>query len=158
MEAKEIYTALFAEFPQHLVSWRAQTLTNDGKKAMALAYIDARDVMNRLDKVVGPSCWQDRYEETAKGRVICTLSLCIDGIWINKSDGAGVTDVEADKGAISDAFKRAAVKWGIGRYLYALETPWVPCESYTGKDGKLRFSKFTDEPWNHIKKQNGAKQ
>src|SRR5690606_17516766 len=39
--------------------------------------------------------------------------------------GAGNTDVEADKGGISDAFKRAAVKWGVGRYLYGVESPWV---------------------------------
>jgi hypothetical protein len=40
-------------------------------------------------------------------------------------NGAGDSDVEAEKGAISDAFKRAAVKWGIGRYLYDLDSPWV---------------------------------
>ena len=148
---KAIYKLLFAPFDQEKISWRAQNMNKDGNKAMALAYIDARDVMNRLDRVVGPENWQDRYEETPKGRLICTLSLCVDGVWVNKSDGAGETDVEGDKGAISDAFKRAAVKWGVGRYLYDFQTPWVPCESYMGNDNKLKFSKFTDSPWNHIR-------
>jgi hypothetical protein len=46
-----------------------------------------------------------------------------------KSNGAGDTDVEGPKGALSDAFKRAAVLWGIGRYLYSLDSPWVALEA-----------------------------
>lgn len=140
---------LFAEFPKDAINWRAQSMTKAGDKAMALAYIDARDVMDRLDSVVGSDSWQDRYEFSGS-RTICYLSINVDGQWITKADGAGDTDVEAEKGAISDAFKRAAVKWGIGRYLYALSTPWVPCESYD-KGGKLYWKRWTDDPWNHIR-------
>lgn len=134
--------ALAAPFPPDAIHWRAQSVNRDGNKAMALAYIDARDVMARLDQVCGPANWQDSYSETPKGRLICTLSVRIDGEWINKSDGAGDTDVEGEKGAISDALKRAAVKWGIGRYLYDMPTPWVECESYDS-NGKKRWSKWT---------------
>jgi hypothetical protein len=148
---ENVFQQLAAEFPRAMVSWRAQNITSgDNPKALALAYIDARDVMKRLDAVVGPSNWEDSYEETAKGRVICKLRLCIDGEWVSKSDGAGDTDVESEKGALSDAFKRAAVKWGIGRYLYDLETPWVPCETRE-HGGKKLFSKFKDDPWQHVK-------
>lgn len=146
---------LFSEFPKEAISWRAQTMTKNGDKAMALAYIDARDVMDRLDSIVGSENWQDRYE-FAGPRTICYLSINVDGQWITKADGAGDTDVEAEKGAISDAFKRAAVKWGIGRYLYSLSTPWVPCESYES-GGKLRWRKWTDDPWNHIRMPNAPK-
>ena len=45
-----------------------------------------------------------------------------------KADGAGQTDMEAEKGALSDALKRAAVRWGIGRYLYDLKAPWIVLE------------------------------
>jgi hypothetical protein len=117
---------------------------------MALAYIDARAVMDRLDSVCGPENWTDAYTETPKGRLICTLSINIGGQWVSKSDGAGDTDVEGDKGAISDALKRAAVKWGIGRYLYDMPTPWVPCESYK-KGDKNYWKKWTDSPWNHVR-------
>lgn len=58
-----IFDQLKAEFPRESISWRAQSVTKDGTKAMALAYIDARDVMNRLDDVCGPGGWQDRYED-----------------------------------------------------------------------------------------------
>lgn len=136
----DLFQQLAAPFAPEAVSWRAQSLTRDKTKAMALAYIDARDVMDRLDAVVGPANWQDTYTETAKGRLICTLSLRVNEEWISKSDGAGNTDVEGDKGAISDALKRAAVKWGIGRYLYDIEAPWAECE--VSDNGKWR--KWTD--------------
>ena len=139
--------ALKAHFPREAISWRAQSVTKDGSKAMALAYIDARDVMNRLDEVCGPEGWQDEYIETPKGRMICRIGIDLRELgWIWKSDGAGDTDVEGDKGAISDAFKRAAVKWGIGRYLYDMPAPWVPCETYNGK-----WKKWTDDPWKYVK-------
>lgn len=144
-----MFDKLAAEFPRDAVSWRAQSVTKDGKKAMALAYIDARDVMERLDGVCGHGNWQDRYE-FAGPRTICYLSIKIDGEWVTKADGAGDTAVEAEKGAISDAFKRAAVKWGIGRYLYALDAPWVPCESGDW-NGKKQWKRWTADPWSFVK-------
>ncbi len=134
--------ALAAPFPPEAISWRAQSVTKnkENPKAMALAYIDARDVMNRLDEVCGPDGWEDAYVETPLGRVICTIRILCGERWVSKSDGAGKTDVEGDKGGISDAFKRAAVRWGIGRYLYDMPDPWVPCELYNDK-----WSKWTPE-------------
>lgn len=142
-------------FPESQISWRAQSVTKDGNKALALAYIDARDVMNRLDDVIGPANWKDRYIDSGK-RTYCTISIrasVFDELntgWVSKSDAAGDSEVEAEKGAVSDAFKRAAVKWGIGRYLYDMPAPWVPCESYD-IGGKKKFSKFTEDPWKYVK-------
>lgn len=129
----EIWEKLKEPFAPDRVSWRVGATSDD--KGLALAYIDARDVMERLDEVCGPGGWQDSYTETAKGRVLCTIRIRIGDEWIAKSDGAGNTDVEADKGGISDAFKRAAVKWGIGRYLYDVDSPWVKIT----KRGKSSF-------------------
>lgn len=140
---------LFAEFPKDAISWRAQSLTRDGDKAMALAYIDARDVMDRLDSVLGAENWSDRYDFSGP-RTICYLSIKIDGEWVTKADGAGDTAVEAEKGAISDAFKRAAVKWGVGRYLYGLDAPWVPCETYE-RGGKHHWKRWKVDPWTCVK-------
>lgn len=88
-----------------------------GGNKKILHYIDARTVMERLDLVVGEANWQSDVT-SADGKTICKLSIRIDDEWIHKTDGAGDTGIEADKGAISDAFKRAAVLFGIGRYLY----------------------------------------
>lgn len=116
--------ALSKPFPGDRISWRVGSTTGDKKKGMALAYIDARDVMDRLDEAVGPNNWQDRYEFHGP-RTVCYLSIRINDEWVTKADGAGDSDVESEKGSISDALKRAAVKWGIGRYLYDLDSPWV---------------------------------
>ena len=127
---------LAAPFNQDQISWRVGS-TNAKKvraetgnqkahatKGIALAYIDARDVMERLDQVCGPANWQDKYSH-AGNRVVCDIGIKIDGEWVWKANGAGDTQVEADKGALSDAFKRAAVMWGVGRYLYSIENKWV---------------------------------
>jgi hypothetical protein len=143
---------LKAPFPKEIISWRVQgsPYEKNGKySALALAYIDARDVMNRLDEVVGAENWSDSYIDSGK-RTYCTLSIRINEEWISKSDAAGDSDVEAEKGAVSDALKRAAVKWGIGRYLYDLDAPWVECE-VGEKNGKTYWKKWAVDPWTKIK-------
>lgn len=100
-----------------------------GNRALALAYIDARLVMDRLDEVVGIGNWQDSYSVLPSGEVQCQLSVRIDGEWITKEDVGGQSEQpdEGDrfKAAFSDALKRAAVKFGVGRYLYGLGLSWV---------------------------------
>lgn len=123
-------------FPVDAVSWRVGTTTQAKDKGMALAYIDARDVMERLDHVCGPD-WQDKYQAMPDGSYCCSIGIKIDGEWRWRSDGAlMLTESDkidakemAQKGSYSDAFKRAAVKWGIGRYLYNLDSPWVKIEA-----------------------------
>ena len=152
----DILEQLAASFPKEAIHWRAQQLTKKGDKAMALAYLDARDIMDRLDAVMTPQGWQAIHYDCGGGRLACKIGIFAGtlgegGEWIWKSDGAGGTQVEAEKGAFSGALKRAGVMWGIGRYLYALPAPWVPCETYEGRDGKRRFSKFTEDPWSYCK-------
>jgi hypothetical protein len=141
---------LSAAFPPAAIHWRVQgkPFERSGKySAMALAYLDARDVMDRLDEVCGPEGWQSHFDETAKGRVICRLSIKIGDEWVTKSDGAGDTDVEGEKGGISDALKRAAVSWGIGRYLYRIESPWVACDV----NDKGGWKRWAEDPWSKVK-------
>lgn len=117
--------------------WKVQTAKHWGCECVA--YIDARQVMDLLDEVVGPQNWQDHYREVA-GKVYCDLSIQVEDEWITKSDCGTASHFEAEKGQASDAFKRAAVKWGIGRFLYQLST--VRTKSIeTGKDdrGNPRF-------------------
>ena len=120
-------------FDPRLIKWRVGSTNGDKSKGSALAYIDARTVMRRLDAVFGLDGWSDSYVELS-GRVVCTISCNVAAPgqperWVGKSDGAGDTDIEGEKGGMSDAFKRAAVKWGIGRYLYELPSVWVALEN-----------------------------
>ncbi len=100
-----------------------------GNRALALRYIDARLVMGRLDEVVGFHNWQDAYTLLPTGEVECRLSVRIGGEWITKTDVGGQSEQPDDgdkmKSAYSDALKRAAVKFGIGRYLYRLPQEWM---------------------------------
>jgi hypothetical protein len=117
-------------FPSSQVHWRVGATTKDKTKAIPLAYIDARDVMERLDKAVGPENWQCRYTHVAEGLVICEIGIRCNDEWIWKANGAGDTQVEKEKGKLSDAFKRAAVLWGVGQYLYDIPNTWVEIDQY----------------------------
>lgn len=125
---KDLFAKLAKPFKPSDIEWRAGATTADKTKALALAYITARAVMDRLDEVMGPENWRDEYAAGPDGGVICGLSLRINGEWITKWDGADNTEFEAVKGGLSDAFKRSGYKWGIGRYLYKLDSVWVSCE------------------------------
>lgn len=120
--------ALALPFPAKLISWRVGSTTQDKTRGMALAYIDARDVMDRLDDVCGPSGWQATYPHAGQ-KTVCSIGILCGEHWVWKSNGAGDSDIEAEKGALSDAFKRAAVLWGVGRYLYSMPSPWVEIET-----------------------------
>ena len=128
-----IFDELSKPFPEDRIHWRIGSRTQDKTKGSALAYVDARDVMERLDFVVGPENWQCRYPYQG----CCEIGICVNGAWIWKSNGAGETNVEGEKGQYSDAFKRAAVLFGVARYLYDLPTQWLKLI-----DGK----KFAEEP------------
>jgi len=123
-----IYERLKRPFKASKISWRVGATNKDKTKAIALAYIDARDVMERLDEVFGMN-WSCKYSH-ADNKTICELSVLVDGIWITRANGAGDSDIEAEKGAISDAFKRAGVMFGIGRYLYDLPNEWVEIDQW----------------------------
>ena len=97
--------------------WRVQS-TKYGK-ATCVAYIDARDCMDILDKVVGVENWQDKYYE-ADGKLFCAVGIFAGECWVWKADTGTESNVEKEKGKSSDAFKRACVKHGIGRFLYRL--------------------------------------
>lgn len=111
-----IFDQLKADLP---FKWKVQTAKSWG--CDMVCYIDSRIVQDHLDQVVGPENWQDNYVEVA-GKVYCQLSIRINGEWITKSDCGSASSFEAEKGQASDAFKRAAVKWGVGRFLYSIPT------------------------------------
>lgn len=125
----EVRARLEAPFAVSEVRWKPQTIK--GNRALVVAYISARAVMDRLDDVFGPENWQDEYEILADGAAMCRLTVRYPGTseWITKVDVGGESEQpdEGDrrKASISDALKRAAVKVGIGRYLYSLPMQWV---------------------------------
>ena len=125
-----------------------------GKTSPPMDYIDARQVMDLLDEVVGMGNWQADYK-VLDGKMYCGIGIDVSTAtpkfdhtkynfdkaqaetyykkaielevtgegrpnpsWVWKWNMGTESDFEAEKGEASDAFKRAAVLWGIGRFLY----------------------------------------
>jgi len=115
-------------FEESEIEWRQQSQgidRNENPWCMVLAYVSNRAIMNRLDSVCGLGGWQNEYQTGANGGVICGISIKVGDEWVTKYDGADNTAVEAVKGGLSGAMKRAGVQWGIGRYLYYLEATFA---------------------------------
>ena len=108
---------------------REEVRQRQGPGGKNLDYVDARYVMGKLDEL-GPENWQRRHVMDG-AKVACDIGILIafpDGTceWVWKGDGAGETDIEGEKGSFSDAFKRAAVSWGVARDLYPAPHQAVP--------------------------------
>lgn len=127
-------------FPSTSIQWRVGSTNADKTRGKALPYIDARVVQNRLDDVVGAGNWKNSYAEViVNGKLLavrCALAVKVEGEWVEKEDGANLDNIDSDdqaekaiKGVYSDALKRAAVQWGIGRYLYEFDAPWVELDN-----------------------------
>jgi hypothetical protein len=126
-EVERLTDALAAPFEPKQLRFKPGVVS--GNRALALVYVDARVIQDRLDEVLGVAGWQDEYESLPDGSVVCKLRLRLGSEWITKSDVGGPSEQpdEGDrrKAAFSDALKRAAVKFGIGRYLYRMPSQWV---------------------------------
>jgi len=110
------------------VVWRVQQsgFSKQGKPwAMVLAYMDNRAVQERFDEVFGIAGWKNEFKTAPDGGTLCGISVKFGAEWVTKWDGAENTQVEAVKGGLSGSMKRAAVQWGVGRYLYDLPTSFA---------------------------------
>ena len=128
-------------FEPNDIEWRLQQCgkTKDGKIwGMALAYVTNRAIMNRLDEVCGPENWKNEFKAAPDGGILCGISIKVGDEWVTKWDGAENTDIEAVKGGLSGAMKRAAVQWGIGRYLYKLGESWINSNENGAYRGKTK--------------------
>ena len=117
-------TRLAAPFPAEDVEWKPGATTRDKSKGLAMAYITARAVQERLDEVFGPGNWKNEFRAGPDGGVLCRIYFKNeDGEWVWREDGADNTDVEAVKGGLSNAMKRAGAALGIGLAAERLGDP-----------------------------------
>lgn len=143
---------LKAPFDAKSIHWRVgstdkkkQERETGNKNAKAtcgipLAYLDARDVMERLDDACGAENWQCKYPYEG----CCELSIRIDGEWITKTNGSDETKIDGKKGQYSGAFKRAAVMFGVGQYLYDVPNKWFPVNNW-GQFDKSTMQELTSK-------------
>lgn len=115
------------------VEWRVdgKPTKDDDPRCRFVPYLDARDIAALLDQWVGPANWRDEYEPAdlfGGDALWCKLSIRVGDDWVSKRDVGVPSNFERQKGAVSDAFKRAGcLKWGVGRNVYDLPTLWAPC-------------------------------
>lgn len=111
------------------IECRVGQQTKDKSKYTVLLYKTSRTDMDILDEVFGTENWKSAHYEV-KGKDFCMIEVRFkreDGFydWVGKSDCGSESNIEAEKGEASDAFKRAGFQWGIGRELYSAPTIWL---------------------------------
>lgn len=130
---KDIQKRLQEPFSPDEIKFVIASKTKDPNKVMVSPYISVHSIQQRLDDVVGIENWQNEYKTWIGDSQLCGISICINGNWTTKWDGAQCTDIEKIKGGLSSAFKRAAKQWGIGRYLSSNRNMFATCELRNGK-------------------------
>lgn len=134
-------------FPESDIEWRVGQGGQNAKGPwiICLAYVTNRAIMDRLDRVAGVGNWKNEYRPWRGNSQLCGISIKIDNEWVTKWDGADDTAIEGTKGGLSDSMKRAAVQWGIGRYLYKLP---VTFGQIVSNGGNFTYnSKIKDVGW-----------
>lgn len=141
MITKEQHAALCRPFPVEDIEWKLIQAWDRGESGgiggRCSAFITAREVMARLDLVFGPGGWTSSvvpFEVGKEPGFVCRITA--GGVY--HEDVADLTDVEAVKGGASGAMKRAAVHFGIGRYLYDLPGGYIQVDPKGVFHGELR--------------------
>jgi len=133
-QQRDIQTLLAAPFADADIEWRLQWNDDTKESGIAVPYVTNRAIQNRLDQVFGVANWKNEYHpwhgDGKKNAQLCGISIWVEdrGEWVTKYDGADDSDIEPIKGGLSDSMKRAAVQWGVGRYLYEMDTVFVTTE------------------------------
>ena len=143
MELKTLIQNLKQSFDYQ---WKIQSIPKEKKpgewkKWSCVAYMDARDAMNVLDKYCEDG-WQSEFYEV-KWKVFCKVGIKINWEWVWRSDSwalesnDNVEEETTSKWETSDAFKRACVQWWIGRFLYEKDIIWISHEEYEANRFKI---------------------
>lgn len=134
MLTPDIVRELRKPFLPEQVKWKIQTNPREGDDyAVVVAYIDARDVAERLDVASGGD-WSNEYSIPQAHAGIhavleCRLTVC--GVTRCDVGSVPVPDKDdATKDLYSDALKRAAVQFGVASHVYRFPTVKAKVEKF----------------------------
>src|SRR5918997_2229449 len=149
MTRMDIWWKLAARFPAGVISWRqdGRPIQRDGKFfARFVAYVEANTVRERLDTVV-PGEWDLTLDllppmpgapgSVAEDETQVSFKARLQILGVIREDVGTGRDY---KSAATDAFKRAAVRFGIAHELYSFEQNWVQI------DGDGKYAKPLEDP------------
>lgn len=137
---------IYPASPLHFRALKAEEvsvrpITDSGDSVRVLVYKDPRADRRILDETVGELNWQsDYYEE--HNMLFCKIGIRRPdtGEWIWKADTGSESNIESEKGLASDAFKRAAFAFGVGKELYTLPQIRIKLNEKDKYNGKVSQS------------------
>ena len=144
-ELNALFAQLTEPFDPSEIKWRVTHTTRDGSRGAVIAFADPRAYSDRLNQVFTPSGWTRTYEVNTvssvtrikkdkliqTGKVLVTCTVTIAGLGTHADSGEEWADEEnAMTSAQAQAFKRACICFGLGRYLYNFAEMWVPLNQY----------------------------
>ena len=133
MEWQQVLEELAQPFPTEKVQWRAGATTRDKKRAQALAYVEARDYEDRLNELLQGD-WSVTFKPWGDTRLICELTVMgVTRASTGEFEGDKKNAIAEGTVAEAQAFKRACVKFGLGRYLYDIPVQWIDYDSEKGR-------------------------
>lgn len=124
------------EFDPDTICVKVQALSKDRKRAMLVLYAQHTDIADRIEEVDPNWSFDVLDDRTSGARVFVRARLTILGV-SRGNYGEG----DDYKGACSDALKRCAMLFGVGRYLYDSEGAWVP---YNLEADRFRVWTYSD--------------
>lgn len=127
MKISDVQKRLEAPFPAHVIEWKPGVMTKDRKRALMLAYVDARAVMARLDAIC-PDAWAFDWEPvhgapvpTAKGSLtVLGVTRCDVGVGKRgqrlqrAAEGRGQRRAETVRRAVRDRALPVRSAFGLG--------------------------------------------
>lgn len=144
-EVTKLLAELEVPFPAHQVQWRVTNTSNDKRRGQIVPYADPRAYTDRLNALFSPQGWTRNYrvetmnnitrvkkgEAIVSGKVLVTCTVTIIGF--GEHSGTGEEWADDDNGMTSadaQAFKRACSCFGLGRYFYHFQAPWVDLDEH----------------------------
>lgn len=127
---------------------RVQSVKNG--KATMLLYIDSRCVTNLLDEAVGCMNWQTEFYQV-NGLIMGKLGIWDDDkkTWVWKSDTGTESNIEAEKGQISDTYKRLLSRWGVTE-LYSAPRIQLEDDGYNNTGYKVSEIAYEGRKITHL--------
>lgn len=151
---REKLLELARPFPQSALDWR---LTRAGKSAKGIwafcvPYLKSHAVQDRFDEAVGPDRWQVAVKGTEK-HLLVGIGVLTEHGWVWKWDGSGHLEergdtfsaADAGKGDITNAAKRAAQAWGVGRFLRQIPEQFAQVYDANSDGGRYYASQNTKQ-------------
>jgi len=145
LNAANALTRLEEPFASKDVKWLVAATSRDGRKGRVTPYADQRAYTDRLNHIFTAGGWTREYsvhtvspitrmkkdKPIQTGKVLVTCVVSIPGVGTHSGSGEEwAEDENAMTSAEAQAFKRACVCFGLGRYFYNFAEMWVDLDEY----------------------------